>query len=94
MKHRVNAFIEQEGQTILGWRTVPVDVKKIGKVGKETCPTIRQVFIGASKDIQDDLAFERKLYIIRKQAEHWANEREFVFILPVFQVERSYTKDY
>jgi len=72
----VNHFIEQEGQTILGWRTVPVDIGKIGKVGKETCPVIRQVFIGANKDINDDLTFERKLYIIRKQAEQWAVERK------------------
>ncbi|MGE7879313.1 glutamate synthase large subunit [Peribacillus muralis] len=72
---RLNAFIEQEGQTLLGWRTVPVDAGKIGEVGKETCPTIRQVFIGASETISDDLGFERKLFIIRKQAENWARER-------------------
>lgn len=72
---RLNAFIEQEGQTLLGWRTVPVDATKIGEVGKETCPTIRQVFIGASEGLTDDLAFERKLFIIRKQAENWARER-------------------
>ncbi|WP_342614709.1 glutamate synthase large subunit [Peribacillus frigoritolerans] len=72
---RLNAFIEQEGQTLLGWRTVPVDATKIGEVGKETCPTIRQVFIGASVGQTDDLAFERKLFIIRKQAENWARER-------------------
>ena len=52
---------------------------KLGETGKETCPTIRQVFIGASEDIQDDLAFERKLYVIRKQAENWAEERELRF---------------
>ncbi|CAN7520855.1 glutamate synthase large subunit [Peribacillus frigoritolerans] len=72
---RLNAFIEQEGQTLLGWRTVPVDATKIGEVGKETCPTIRQVFIGASAEMTDDLAFERKLFVIRKQAENWARER-------------------
>src|SRR4051794_39993823 len=71
----VNALIEQEGQTLLGWRNVPVDASKLGETGKVTCPSIRQVFIGASKDSQDDLAFERKLYMIRKQAEHWADER-------------------
>ena len=56
---------------------------------------IRQVFIGASEDSTDELAFERKLYIIRKQAEYWAEEREhIVFILQVFQVVRLCTKDY
>ena len=62
----LNEFIEQEGQTLLAGEHVPVNVEKIGKVGKETCPTIRQVFIGASEDIQDDLAFERKLFVIQK----------------------------
>lgn len=76
---RINNLIETEGQTILGWRSVPVDIDELGKDGQETCPTIRQVFIGANKDIQEDLAFERKLFIIRKQAERWANERELRF---------------
>lgn len=76
---KVNALIEQEGQTLLGWREVPVDASKLGETGKQTCPTIRQVFIGASDDLQDDLDFERKLYVIRKQAEHWAEGRELRF---------------
>ncbi len=76
---KVNAFIEQEGQIVLGWRNVPVDVSKLGEAGKETCPTIRQVFIGANQDLKDDLAFERKLYVIRKQAEQWAQGRELRF---------------
>jgi len=72
-------LVEQEGQNLLGWRSVPVDPEKIGKTGRETCPVIRQVFIGASESITDDLAFERKLYIIRKQAERFAIERELRF---------------
>ena len=44
----INELIEQEGQTLLGWRNVPVNVGKIGKVAKESCPVIRQVFIGAN----------------------------------------------
>lgn len=76
---RVNELIENEGQTILGWRTVPIDQQEIGKGAQETCPVIRQVFIGANAELKDDLAFERKLFIIRKQAELWAKEREFRF---------------
>lgn len=76
---QVNTFIEQEGQTLLGWRNVPVDPTQLGQDGKATCPSIRQVFIGASKDIEDNLAFERTLYVIRKQAENWADERGLRF---------------
>ena len=33
-------------------------------------PFIRQVFIGRDPGIEDDLAFERKLYVIRRRAEN------------------------
>src|SRR4051812_14167345 len=63
IEFQLNRLIEQEGQIVIGWRDVPVDVRAIGTVGKETRPMIRQVFIGASNHIQEDLAFERKLFI-------------------------------
>lgn len=79
IENLVNQLIEQEGQLLLGWRDVPVDPSTLGKTGKDTCPTIRQVFIAASNDTIEDLEFERKLYIIRKQAERWANDRQLRF---------------
>lgn len=75
----VNELIEQEGQQLLGWRSVPTDESKVGADAQETAPVVRQVFIGAAEDLTDELAFERKLYIIRKQAENWANEQEMRF---------------
>ncbi|BDG47839.1 glutamate synthase large subunit [Parageobacillus sp. KH3-4] len=74
-----NKIIEKEGQTLLGWRTVPVNIEKLGKLAKQSKPFIRQVFIGASDDIQDELAFERKLYVIRKQAEKLVQNNECYF---------------
>ncbi|WP_368650574.1 glutamate synthase large subunit [Bacillus inaquosorum] len=71
IEKQINALIEQEGQAVLGWRTVPVNVGKIGTVAQKSCPFVRQVFIGASSDLKDNLSFERKLYVIRKQAENW-----------------------
>ncbi|MFC2947020.1 glutamate synthase large subunit [Virgibacillus sediminis] len=76
MEETINAFIEQEGQTVLGWRTVPVNPEVLGEEGRKSCPTVRQVFIGADASIKEEIAFERKLYIIRKQAENAARERE------------------
>lgn len=61
-------IIEEEGQKILGWRSVPVDNRNIGETAKGTEPVIRQIFIGSS--CKDDNEFERKLYIIRKRAEN------------------------
>ena len=56
--------VKDEGQSLLGWRTVPVDDSVIGKTAKDTQPVIRQVFIGKGNSSGDVLAFERKLYLI------------------------------
>ncbi|WP_163539285.1 glutamate synthase large subunit [Gracilibacillus sp. YIM 98692] len=78
----INKIIEEEGQSLIGWRDVPVDETKIGETAKETVPAVRQVFIAASDELEDDLAFERKLYVIRKRAENWAKEQEIRFYFP------------
>ncbi|HZH58123.1 MAG TPA: glutamate synthase central domain-containing protein, partial [Metabacillus sp.] len=79
IEEQLNNFIEAEGQTLLGWRDVPVNAEEIGPVAKMSCPVVRQVFIGANESIQDNITFERKLYVIRKQAENWARECELRF---------------
>ncbi|MEH7415098.1 glutamate synthase large subunit [Neobacillus drentensis] len=80
----INKLVEQEGQTVLGWRTVPVNAENIGVTAQESCPVVRQLFVGASVNSTDSLAFERKLYVIRKQAENWAKESEFRFYFASF----------
>ncbi|WP_028593319.1 glutamate synthase large subunit [Paenibacillus assamensis] len=62
-------IVEDEGQTFLGFRTVPTNDETLGQSAKAVKPCVRQLFIGRSEDIQSDLAFERKLYLIRKRAE-------------------------
>jgi len=62
--------IKEEGQILLGWRTVPVDNSGIGEGAQATQPVFEQIFIGRDKNLSADLAFERKLYIIRKQVEN------------------------
>ncbi|APH04783.1 glutamate synthase large subunit [Bacillus weihaiensis] len=79
IEEQLNKFIEAEGQILLGWRDVPVNAEEIGPVAKLSCPVVRQVFIGAKDNQIDQLTFERKLYIIRKQAENWAREKELRF---------------
>jgi len=60
----------EEGQKFLGWRDVPTDSSAIGKSARKTMPFISQVFIGRNKNLGNQDAFERKLYIIRKQVEN------------------------
>jgi glutamate synthase (ferredoxin) len=56
----------EEGLTVLGWRDVPTDNSTLGNSALESEPFMRQVFIERSPDCADDLAFERKLYVLRK----------------------------
>jgi glutamate synthase (NADPH) large chain len=74
LENQINHFIEQEGQKVIGWRTVPVNSDSIGEKAKKTCPVVKQVFISCNDSITEELVFERKLFVIRKQAEHWARE--------------------
>ncbi|MEO8427833.1 MAG: glutamate synthase large subunit, partial [Verrucomicrobiota bacterium] len=60
----------EEGQKLLGWRTVPTINTSLGETAKVGEPVMRQVFIGRNSKIGDDMAFERKLYVIRKRAEN------------------------
>lgn len=68
MERVVNRVIEDEGQTVIGWRDVPSDNSSLSKAPEivATEPFHRQVIIGRGAGVADQEAFERKLYIIRK----------------------------
>ena len=70
-KATINALIEQQGQQLVGWRKVPTDAKKadIGPTALQAEPYIEQLFVAAGEGLEGD-AFERQLYIIRKQGSH------------------------
>jgi glutamate synthase (ferredoxin) len=61
-------IVTEEGQTVLGWRTIPTDNSSLGNVAKSAEPVMRQIFIGRNVEITEPLGFERKLYVIRKRA--------------------------
>lgn len=62
-------IVQEEGQKILGWREVPIDKTTIGEGARAVMPRFIQVFIEKDSSITDEMAFERKLYTIRKRAE-------------------------
>lgn len=68
-QQRIEDIVKSEGQTILGWRTLPVNESTLGSVAKANRPHFSQVFIKRSDDCKSELAFERKLYVIRKRCE-------------------------
>jgi len=63
-------IVTEEGQKFLGWRTVPTSNTSLGNTAKASEPFVRQAFIGRNARLSDDMAFERKLYVIRKRAEN------------------------
>jgi glutamate synthase (ferredoxin) len=65
----------EEGQQVIGWRDVPTDNSSLGATAKSSEPFMQQVFVQRSPTLADDLAFERKLYVIRKRA-HAAIRRQ------------------
>ncbi len=70
-KQTVEQLITAQGQSLIGWRSVPVDpdAADIGPSARATEPVIEQLFIAAAENL-DTEAFERQLYLIRKQASH------------------------
>ncbi|MDP6768194.1 MAG: glutamate synthase central domain-containing protein, partial [Arenicellales bacterium] len=70
-KQTVESIVADQGQTVIGWRAVPTcaDEAGIGRTARLGEPCIEQLFIGA-KSVVDRDEFERKLYLIRKQASH------------------------
>lgn len=67
---RLQEIVRQQGLQLLGWRSVPTDNFYLGDTAKACEPFIRQIFIGRDGAQQDDMGFERKLYVIRRQAEN------------------------
>ncbi|WHH61318.1 glutamate synthase large subunit [Petroclostridium sp. X23] len=67
-KH-LEKIVQEEGQSVIGWRTVPTNDSSLGNTAKAVMPYVRQIFIKKDENVKDQLSFERKLYIIRKRAE-------------------------
>ncbi|MBN1468071.1 MAG: glutamate synthase large subunit [Fusobacteriaceae bacterium] len=78
----IEETIKEEGQTILTWRDVPVDLDNVGVSAKVTMPTIKQVFIVKN---ENETNFDKRLYIIRKVIENKVTDsdieqKEFVYM--------------
>ncbi|HRF88741.1 MAG TPA: glutamate synthase subunit alpha, partial [Pseudomonadales bacterium] len=70
-EQEIERAVRNEGQVILGWRDVPVDLAMpMSPTVRAKEPVIRQIFIGHSQSVLVTDALERKLYIIRKSSGH------------------------
>ncbi len=62
--------VAEEGQRVVGWRDIPVDKDYVGITANFYAPYIKQLVVAAEGPLRDDQdAFERKLYVIRRVAE-------------------------
>ncbi len=70
-KSTIENLIAESGQAFIGWRDVPqmTDIADVGPTARNSEPFIEQLFVGSSDGLKDD-AFDRKLYMIHKQASH------------------------
>ena len=75
LQRLIDRIVVEEGQTVLGWRHVPVEDGHLGPSAIATRPIMEQLFIAASDDVRraldgDAMAFERRLYVIRRRIEN------------------------
>ncbi|MDG2332599.1 MAG: glutamate synthase large subunit [Myxococcota bacterium] len=80
-KEILAGVVTAEGQSLIGWREVPIDPDKIGETARLGMPAIEQVFIGAAEGLDSD-SFDRKLYVIRRLCEKTMIERGALFHVP------------
>ena len=62
----VEKIVEAEGLEVIGWRDMPTDESSLGALARDAMPTFRQVFITGASGME----LERRVYVIRKRAEH------------------------
>ena len=65
----VDRTVAEEGQVVLGWRSIPRDNSMIGPTALEGEPAMLQLFVGAGVGCTPE-QFERKLYVTRKRITH------------------------
>lgn len=75
-KNIFEVIVEKEGLKFLGWREVPTHPGILGKKAADCMPCIMQAFIGCPANVEKGLAFDRRLYVVRRIFEHSNDENE------------------
>ncbi|QIN80417.1 glutamate synthase large subunit [Rubrobacter marinus] len=79
-EEKLEQIAAEEGQKILGFRDVPVDPSKAGENARSVMPRIRHFFIKAG-EVEDQDAFERKLYVIRRKLHKAVEETHNCYVV-------------
>lgn len=76
-KKMFELIVKKEGMEILGCRRVPVCPEILGAKARDCMPCIEQIFIRKPEKTPKGLAFDRKLYIARREFEQ-SNDNTYV----------------
>ncbi|MEN9740697.1 MAG: hypothetical protein RLZ72_963 [Actinomycetota bacterium] len=68
-KSAIERIAEQEGLSVLGWRTVPTDNTHLGTLAREVVPAFEQLFVTDASGAADGIALDRLTFRLRKRAE-------------------------
>ena len=68
-KTMFETIVKGEGLRFLGWRKVPTNPDVLGNKAKACMPDIWQAFIEKPQEVETGLAFDRRLYIVRREFE-------------------------
>jgi glutamate synthase (NADPH/NADH) large chain/glutamate synthase (ferredoxin) len=72
----IESVLADDGIPLLGWRNVPINLNALGSMAEASCPVIRQALVGRPVHAEDEDAWERSLYLARRNMEHRAAEAE------------------
>jgi len=79
-KKMFEIIVEKEGLEFLGWRDVPTKACVLGQKAVDCMPCIMQGFVKRPKNIKKGLAFDRRLYVVRRVFEQ-SNDNTYVVSL-------------
>jgi len=70
-------IVKKNGMRFLGWRIVPTCPNVLGQMALDSMPYIMQGFVEKPQECEKGLAFDRKLYVTRREFEQ-SNETVYV----------------
>ncbi|MGM9614344.1 MAG: glutamate synthase large subunit [Oscillospiraceae bacterium] len=79
-KKMFEIILQKEDMRLLGWREVPSCPDILGETARSCMPCIQQCFVERPKDAARGLAFDRRLYIARREFEQ-SNDNTYVVSL-------------
>ncbi len=70
VSQKIDQIVTEEGMRTLAWRDVPVNDSMIGPTAKSVMPSFAQIFIAGLDPYLNDIALERRAYVVRKRIEN------------------------